>query len=578
MSKRAAKSRAPTKPTRRPRAAAQPPIIVNHVREQTKAFAEDQAEYRAGIDAADPNNRFMRRRDGLGGIGDSHIPEMRLWYIRETSRHMCLNDDLPGQMLCRLADNIVQDVGFRLVCNTGDEGLNADLEARNAEWSMDPMQCDFYGERTFRELEWITFYQTAMDGDIFGILVDDGTVQLVEGDRCVTRAAMNTERSYNGMDFDANGRVLAYHFTKTPGGPYTYSMAMGDTRSIAARDSEGLRQVVHSYDPRRITQHRGYPWLLPVMVKAGMLDDLQFAIVVKAQSAAAHAGIIERDQGVPNAPVKFGPRDVVTAATGSGTQTSEVLESIKYGQHTVMPAGYRFKGYSPSIPNSEHFEHVRATIRQIGAAVNMPLEMVLLDASQTNFSGWRGAMDQARMAFRRQQLAQAAKFNSPIHKMNVRRWAPSMGQVARRALSDGTAYRHKWVPPAWPYINPKEDAEAAGIMIAKGLDSPRGVVARRGGDIKDVVRETIEDRSAALRAAIDEVESIEEDTGHVISPWLLLGWDTPNNSGPVAAVDELKNVDSGTTPAGDPNKPAPKAPAPAADELPADEPPAEEPA
>jgi lambda family phage portal protein len=552
------------KPKRAARAAAAPTI--NLVRENAKAFAEQQQDYRAGIDAADPNNRFMRRRDGMGGIGDSHIPEMRLWYIRETSRHMCLNDDLPGQMLVRLADNIVQDVGFRLVCNTGDDVLNEELEARHAEWASDPAACDFYGERSFRELEWIVFYQTAMDGDIFGILVDDGTVQLVEADRCVTRAAKNTDRSYNGMDFDENGRVLAYNFTKVPGGPYTYSVALGDTRQILARDSEGLRQVVHSYDPRRITQHRGYPWLLPVMVKSGMLDDLQFAIVVKAQSAAAHAGIIERPAGSPNGPVKFGARDVVTAATGSGTTTTETLESIRYGQITALPAGHTFKGFTPSIPNQEHFEHVRSTIRQIGAAINMPLEMVLLDASNTNFSGWRGAMDQARMSFRRLQQSQATKFNTPIHRMNVRRWAPSMGPAARRALLDGSAYKHKWVPPAWPYINPKEDAEAAGLMIAKGLDSPRGIVAKRGGDFKDVVRETIEDRSSALRAAIDECESIEGDTGYKISPWLLLGWDQPTNSALEGQLDEQANLAAGE-PSADPQPAAPK-PAPAADPQP----------
>ncbi len=145
--------------------------------------------------------------------------------------------------------------------------------------------------------------------------------------------------------------------------------------------------------------------------------------------------------------MKFGPRDTVVGVTGSGTSTSEVLESVRYGQHTVLPAGYKLNGFTPSIPNAEHFEHVRATIRQIGAAVNMPLEMVLLDASQTNFSGWRGAMDQARMSFRRLQLAQATRFNCPIHRMNVRRWAATMGPAARRALADGSAYRHKWVPP-----------------------------------------------------------------------------------------------------------------------------------
>jgi capsid protein len=46
--------------------------------------------------------------------------------------------------------------------------LDDELEAMHEAWATDPKRCDFYGERTFAQLQWMLQFQVDQDGDIFG--------------------------------------------------------------------------------------------------------------------------------------------------------------------------------------------------------------------------------------------------------------------------------------------------------------------------------------------------------------------------------------------------------------------------
>ncbi len=541
-------------------------VVTKQISEKAMSLTDARRKYannlspEARFDAAKPDNRFMRRRDGLGGSGDAHIPDHELWRVREISRHMVLNDDLLGQAFTRLTDNIVQAHGCRYVPQTGDESLDEDLVAAWNEYAEDPLACDYYGERDLAAQAWLAFFQTMQCGDIFSLCVDDGTNQLIEADRCRTSNG-GVVNHWLGLDFDGQGRVTHYNFQSEPNTQFGIAVT-GKNRQIAARDDEGLRQVCHLYDPRRITQHRGYPWITPLMIKSGMLDDLQFSTVVKAQSAAAHAVFFEREAGTTGGPVRIGSRDTVTSPTAGGSTDQVTHETVRYGLATTLPAGVKAKLATGPIPNQEHFQHVQMIVRQIGASLNMPLEMMLLDASQTNYSGWRGAMDQARMSFvRLQRQIVVSKFYRPINRQWLRRNVSRFGTVARAKHYDGTLYKSRWAPPSWPYINPKEDAEAANVMVTTGQDSPRGIVAKRGGSYDDVIRETVADRSKALRLAITESQKIKAELKYEVSPLLILGWELPGNTALVASQDEQANQNKQGQ-EGNKVPPVPTAPAP----------------
>ncbi len=151
---------------------------VLRMQERVADFDESNGEYRSSLDASNPDNRFMRRRTGLGGSGDYQIREQQLWFVRATSQHMVDNDDLIGNALTKLADNIVQENGCRLIPETGDTALDAEITARHREWAEDRRICDFYGQRTFAQMQWLLQFQGDQDGDMFGVAIDEFVVDM----------------------------------------------------------------------------------------------------------------------------------------------------------------------------------------------------------------------------------------------------------------------------------------------------------------------------------------------------------------------------------------------------------------
>ncbi|MDD5657874.1 MAG: hypothetical protein PHF00_11550, partial [Elusimicrobia bacterium] len=131
-----------------------------------------------------------------------------------------------------------------------------------------------------------------------------------------------------------------------------------------------------------------------------------------------------------------------------------------------------------------------------------PLEILLLDSSQTNFSGWRGAMDQARERFRQHQRWLIRRLHAPVYHWKLRQWQAADAAFARRAEVVGPALlRHRWNPPGWPYIEPLKDASADLMRLRNVLTSPRRLHAQRGADWDDIWSEAVEDNAKEIRAA-----------------------------------------------------------------------------
>ncbi len=463
------------------------------------SFGEQRESYRAELEAATPGNRFMRRRNSKFSQVERSLTPLALWNVCQTSRHMVQNDSLPGQCLKRLADNVIQN-GFRLAMDTGDLNLNSDIEAMYTEWSNNPKMCDFYGESNVGDLTWMSFLQTAQDGEVYFLFLDDGRMQIVECDRCV-----GPDPFQGGVIVDGDARVTGYRFAKNiPLAPFA-SDKQAEVYDVF--DKNGNRQVSHLYCPDRNSQHRGYAWLHPVMIKAGMLDDLEFCIVVKAQSASTISAVAERTDKTAGPIAKaLGYQNT----NGSGPNGVETHTELRASSIVDLPYGRKLAGFSPVVPNSEHFMHVEHIIREIGAALNMPLEMVLLDSSLSNFSGYRGAMDNARMSYRRLQRTWDSKLLTPMMRWKLQAWLPRLGMVARAKALTGNLFKHKWIAPSWRYIQPVEEAHGAAIELENNTASPSEIVARQGKSYDEVVRETVRDNGDMVMAALKKVEEIKK--------------------------------------------------------------------
>ncbi len=458
--------------------------------------------------------RFTRNRDKTGGIGrpgDWHIRHQTAYMTMiERARSLDRDDSAIGQIIDRAVTHTMQG-GFLPDAKTGDKAVDREWKARWTEWAEDADQCDLAGEMEFAEMEHKIPRAMLVDGDHFVLPYVDGQLELVEGHRC--QSTRGTKRAINGVVLDDNRKRLEYWFTKNDVDPLRYAApSMAEIERYDARDDAGDRKVFHVYNPKRVSLTRGITALNPLFDVAGMFEDGLFSAVLKQQIANCFVIFRKRSKdwtGQRSTPAATGAQRLETQPDGSVRNIQEIAP----GMEIIGEKGEELEGFNPPTISGEFLPLMKTLLTLLGINLGLPLVMVLMDASETNFSGWRGAVDLARMGFKQNQKALVRKYHRPVWRFNVRRWLA--GEPTLRARWEAelnkprlerkfNPFAHAWNLPAWDYIEPWKDALADGVKHEKGLSSLRRIYAARGIDIDDLALEYVADHykifSIAARA------------------------------------------------------------------------------
>jgi lambda family phage portal protein len=471
------------------------------------------------------SNRYRRIRTGnlqMGSGADWHIRIMyRLIMMTEQARDMRRNDAAIGPLIDRTVANTVQG-GFHVRPKTGDKAVDADLKARWLDWSEDADQCDYAQERSFHDMEWQLVDSVLTDGDMLGVFhdqADTNSIELVESHRL--RTPITTRRNViHGVLLDERRRRLEYWVAQDDVDPLQLIRYATNLTKYPTRDKLGNRIVCHVYNPKRTSQTRGVTALAPVADLGSIFQDLNFAKIVQAQAQSIF-GLIEEcevdSSGLPSVDTKLGERILDTQQDG----TVRVLEGTAPGMYFKAPPGKKVKAFSAEVPNAEFFPHVRRILQLISINLGLPLCLYLMDGSETNFSGWRGAVDEARRGFRRNQKWLIERFHKPVYQWQVRRWLKTDRALLNAAGRAGIdIYKHVWQPPPWPYIDPRVDAAADALQLRDGLTSETRLFAGRGLDFGDHVQEVIDDARLKITAAIElaaEINKLHPDNPEPVS-------------------------------------------------------------
>ncbi len=497
--------RKPPAPEKRP--LAKPSGDMQH-RSVSEQFTDLRADYRAA-----KNTRFTRQRQGLPAMGsgaDFHIRnESEFLRIIEKSRDMDRNDAVVGATVDRAVQNTMQG-GFILEPKTSDPELNDDIARRWLEWSEDADQCDLAGELCFSEIEYMMLRHVFVDGDIVALPNILGPLEILEAHRL--RTPSNAQRrTVHGVEMSSSRKRLRYWFTAEDINPNHTAPRLSSMAVVGVRNTEGDRDLFHVLNPKRVSQTRGITAFAPVFELLGMLEDLQFAKLLQAQIVSCFAVFRSRHveykaEGVGS---KLGPRSVEAGAGGGDDRT---IEEISPGMVLNGQAGETLTGFSPNVPNPEFFPHVKMILQLIGINLGLPLVLVLMDGSETNFSGWRGAVDQARLGFRRNQKWMIARFHRPVYRWKLKQWISEDSVLRARSVAMGSDFfRHVWHPPTWPYIEPFKDAKADALRLAENLISPRRIMAERGYTYDDISQEIVDDRSLLIERAVKKAAKMPAD-------------------------------------------------------------------
>ena len=304
-------------------------------------------------------------------------------------------------------------------------------------------------------------------------------------------ARLETSVIVQGVEFDLRtGRRIAYWLR-----PY----APGD--SLAGLPGPSVRfaaeDVIHMFRPLMPGQVRGLSWFAPVLLTSHELAQLMDAMLVRAKVAALHAGFITDTDGAP-------PYD--------GEQTGAAFEaSLEPGTMVNLPPGKSVEfSEPPDAGNTPAF--AAEMLRMIAVGTGVTYEQLTGDYSKVNYSSARAALLEFQRFIRGvQHHTVVHQFCRPVWNRFLR-WEVLRGGVPASAYQRdrSTLLAVKWLPPAFPWVDPEKDAKAAILEMEARLRSRAEIVAERGYDVERLDQEIAADIERSRRLGLSPANGVRQ--------------------------------------------------------------------
>ncbi len=486
---------------------------------------------RADYHMANRRNAQTRSKKGVpsqGAGSDFHYRGQFDWlWMSELALDIYRNNMIVGSMTDRAIENQLQG-GFTYDPDTGDKNIDADLKSWWNEVSQDPRQCDPDAELTFAEQEEMVLRAIIVQGDVLGLPQGDenGTVDIIEGHRLRSPSRKVKERIVHGIEFvpdSAARRRVAYWILKDQVDPNKRGgIRKQDLQPYLAWDDDGERNVFHAHFAKRAKQTRGVTAYAPLFDVAGYHDDCQFLKMVQQRAASLFVFVRKRSSSFDPAYLAA-EQNLGVDVTQDKARDYELNErqyrEVGAGSTLNSLPGEDIDPWSSNIPNAEFFQHAKMLLTFMGVNLGMPLVMALMDASETNFSGYRGAVDQARMGFRANQRRLKRRWHVPYMRFKLFKRAEQdsiFNRHLERSLNPRSkinVFRHTWNSPSWPYIDPFKDMAADLGRLANGMASPTQVCDERGENWDTKSLKTCRDWAQHLRNGIVEAQALKKEFG-----------------------------------------------------------------
>ncbi len=365
--------------------------------------------------------------------------------------------------------------------------------------------CDFYGQQQ------LAARMTLEGGEAFARLrprrPQDGfsvplQVQLLEAEQLpLTKndggAGNNVVRA--GIEFDAIGRRVAYHFYKEH--PYSGTAALTADPSSLTRVPSYLANpaagAIHLFQPLRAAQLRGQPKFTPVLTKLYELDQFDDATLSKQKNLAFFMLLVKR--AIADGAGIMG--EATSAGTDAEADADVVMEpnTLQYLQDGEEVQEVGGKG-----PGSEYQIFMSVQLHAIAAGLGVTYEMLTGDLKGVTYSSIRqGVLEFRRKCEQWQHNVMVFQFCRPIWRAWMDAAVLSGALVLPGYAEDPWPYLQvEWTPPAWPWVDPKSDIEAAALEVRHGFSTRSDKCKERGTDRQTVDKKQAEDNASADAAGV----------------------------------------------------------------------------
>jgi len=353
---------------------------------------------------------------------------------------------------------------------------SADTKRRFEAWAESP-DCDLARELDFYGIQELAFRSFLESGDCFVVTprvprAGRGTqlaLQLLEADHiCNPDRAPDTDTLVSGVEIGpSTGEKLAVHVAKKHPGAY---QASGNTwQRVAMRGpGTGRRNVLHIFKPLRPNQVRGVPWIAPILEPLKQLGTWSDAELNAAVTSALMSVFVKMD---PEAFDTLYDEDAQGAIVDSASKWSGQMES---GKAINLLPGESIETPTPGRPNPAFDPFWTAMVRQIGMALEMPFEVLVMHF-QSSYSAARAALLMAWKAFRSKRDLLDKTLCQPVLEL----WLAdevAAGRINCPGYFADPIVRAAWCSAIWTgdgpgSIDPGKEVDAAQKRVDLGIST-----------------------------------------------------------------------------------------------------------
>jgi lambda family phage portal protein len=433
------------------------------------------------------------------------------------SRELSKNGSLGRACLDRPVEMAIQR-GLRLKSRPNAEilGITADQSEDfgrkvEAHFNLYANSCDIDMLRTstFNDLQSIAMATAFASGDCFAFTPEKDfagcayriKLLLVEGELVGNPSvSVNSQFLRDGIEIDSDGTPTAYHVRQgypsdfITGSPLTYK------KTPIFGEGTGLRRSFHLYTRRRPGQYRGEVLLQPVLEKIHQATQLD-----RAELTASLINAIFTVFRTMDAP----PDDPNTLLDLQAQDADNIPELPELGPGICADlfGSEKIDFADPQRPNVNYMAFMDGLVKQIGAAIGVPAEEILLKYD-SSYSAARAAMLRAWVWYQNRRRWLSDRILTPFYRV----WfteAATLGVFDVPEFFDNQIMRQawmccEWLPPAKGHVDEEKEARAAQTRINSGVSCVEYEAAALGYDFwGELYPKLKREREALLAIGID---------------------------------------------------------------------------
>jgi len=442
------------------------------------------------------------------GSGSLHTGWDRLRLINQSRGFMRENSLYKG-MLERAVGYIVGN-GFGLQIKTSSKTFNSAAEAL---WKQSWRRPEHRGLLAGRRVERMICRELLTCGDTGINLLGSGKLQMIEAEQ-IAGKKLNDD----GVKTDNYG---------VPQGYWVSPYGRGGRVVRSKADLKKPKDFLFIADPERPSGLRAVPPCQSVFPMLHRINDVCDSEAIAWQLLARLAVSITREAGQElGYKDSKDPKDPKDDESATDTEAATRLTELGYALIFHGEPGDEIKGIEHNIPGKNFSESLTMFLRLLGLPLGIPLEVILLDWTKSNYSQSRAVLEQAYQAFLGWQMLLEEHFYTPVLEWQIKRWIKSkLLKPTKNIIDQGV--NHIWIKPTFPWIDQLKETQAHGAQVDRAFTTHAMVCKSRGLERDDVV----DARVAEVTDAINRAKAIEAAT-EVKVPWqLFAGLETGKSSG-----------------------------------------------